>query len=41
MQEEGCKLKDELLNKKEPGHDNLGNSLPIQMRRDAKIKRLP
>lgn len=39
MQEERDKLKNELLNKKKPGLDDLGNSQPIHIAKYAKIQR--
>lgn len=39
MQEERDTLREELLNKKEPGPENIENSLPLQMAKDDKIKR--
>lgn len=39
MQKERDKLADELVNKKGPGLDDLGNSQPTQIAKDTKIKR--
>ena len=39
MQEETDKWREELASKREPGLDNLGNSQPIQIAKNAKIRR--
>lgn len=38
MLEERCKLREELLRKKESGHENMRNPQPVQVMKDIKMR---